>query len=117
MQEDHWRCPNSTTNRATADVGSAGVPHIAANSVPNNDVPTDSVRTVKAAATDPHSAFSKGLPSQPHADAPLRKHSHMYLQHPHGAASAYATTWDTKRWTAPQGSCAKPADVTAIFTF
>jgi len=97
-------------NLATVVAGSVEVPAIDANNAQNVDTREDSACTVRVTATDPHSVSSRDLP-YPHPDnAPSWKHSVTKITSRHGAASAYATTQDTKRWIVPPGSSAIAAD-------
>jgi len=110
------KCPNYMMNLATVVAGSVEAALIAASSAQSIDAQTDSVHIARVIVTEPHSVCSKDSTYLRHANVPPPKHSHTHPKPPRGVASAYATTQDTRRWTAPQGSFAIIAgsEVTSI---
>jgi len=103
-------------NLAIVVAGSAEALLIIARTAWSVDVHLGSAHTAKATVTGPRSVFSKGLPYLRHINTPSPKHSHTCLQCPSGVASAYVTTWDMKRWIAPQGSFVAVADIEVTST-
>ncbi len=89
------------TSLATVAAGSVGAVITNANSAQSIDVNDDSVHTAKVTVIDLRNVSSRDLPSQHHANAPPKRHSHTLLPHQAGVVSAYVTTRDTRRWTAP----------------
>src|SRR6266702_1751197 len=96
--------------------GSVGALTTIANSAQSGDDPLNSVHTVRATHTNPRSASSRGLPYHHLPHTPQKRHLPKPHSHPHGVASACATTQDMKRWTAQQGSCAATAVIGGTYS-
>jgi len=104
------------TNPDDEAVGSAEVRTTAASSVPSATDQIANAPIAKVAATAPHNAFLKGLLFPHQAHEPSRKPWRPPHIPPHGVGSVFATTQVTKKWTAPQGSCAATVEDTATYT-